>query len=73
MHVLLLDVDAETRAADRCDMLGRCDEIQAALRIAPILRGPDLYMWRPEDFYFHLPSQPRRDMGPSSSAKTPLR
>lgn len=48
-------VEIDTLTA-RCEILGLCDEIQEALRVWPILRGPDLYMWRPEDFYFHLAS-----------------
>ena len=43
---------AEVDAEDvRNEFLHVCDALHEVFRSQPWFRGPDLYMWRPEDYY----------------------
>jgi DNA-binding MarR family transcriptional regulator len=38
----------------RHGFLGFCDDMQTVYRERPWFRGPDLYTWQAEDYYFHF-------------------
>lgn len=38
----------------RHHFLAYCDDVQTVHRAWPFFHGPDLYLWRAEDYYFHF-------------------
>jgi DNA-binding MarR family transcriptional regulator len=53
-----LEIDWEQH---RLDIIHSCDTLDAAFRAMPWFRGPDLYLWDPEDYYFMLTDAEDRD------------
>ena len=46
-----VELDAGMR---RLEIIHACDTLDVAFRALPWFRGPDLYFWNPEDYYFLL-------------------
>jgi DNA-binding MarR family transcriptional regulator len=53
-----VEIDAE---AKRLEILYACDALDWAFRAMPWFRGPDLYLWNPEDYCYWLTDADERD------------